>query len=145
MTPRRSTPETGPAPDALDTELDARGLRDPRGYYRELLKKLKAKNAQAYGSAVAYHDERLKGGLESADADVVEEWVEYGRYLAELLTPGRTWSVDPTGLAEPYHRPPAADALILHLPEAPLERGLVLSAPKSLTPPQKATYELLAR
>lgn len=145
MTRKRTSPEAGAEPDPLDVALEARGLRDPRGYYRELLKKLKAKNAQAYGTAVAYHDERLKGGVESADADVVEEWVEYGRYLAELLTPGRTWSVDPTGLAEPYHRPPAADALILHLPEPPQERGLVLCAPKSLTPPQKATYDLLAR
>lgn len=145
MTRKRAVPEASPAPDPLEAALDRRGLRDPRPYYRELLKKLKARNAEGYRAAVAYHEERLARELESADADAVEEWVEYGRYLAELLTPGRTWSVDPSGLAEPYHRPPADGALILHLPEAPHERGLVVSAPKSLTPPQKATYDLLAR
>lgn len=142
---KRAVPEASPTPDPLEAALDDRGLRDPRGYYRELLKKLKARDAEGYRAAVAYHEERLAGGLASADADAVEEWVEYGRYLAELLTPGRTWSVDPSGLAEPYHRPPAADALILHVPEAPHERGVILSAPKNLTPPQKATYDLLAR
>jgi hypothetical protein len=145
MTPQDRSPTESGAPDPLERALDARGLRDPRGYYRELLKKLKAKDSQAYGSAVAYHDERLRAGLDREDVDAVEEWVEYGRYLANLLAPGRTWSVDPTGLAEPYCAPPAADALVLHLPDAAGERGLVLSAPKSLTPPQKATYDLLAR
>lgn len=145
MTPKRRSPTEGGAPDPLERALDARGLRDPRAYYRELLKKLKVKDSEAYGTAVAYHEERLREGLDREDVDAVEEWVEYGRYLAELLAPGRTWSVDPTGLAEPYRRPAAADSLILHLPDRAGDRGLVLSAPKSLTPPQKATYDLLAR
>lgn len=145
MTPKRKSPSEEAAPDPLERALDERGLRDPRVYYRELLKRLKAKDSRAYGTAVAYHDGRLRESLAREDVDAVEEWVEYGRYLAELVAPGRTWSVDPTGLAEPYRGPPAAVALILHLPDAAGERGLVLSAPNSLTPPQKATYDLLAR
>lgn len=144
MAPERRPPEAAAAPDPLEPALAERGLRDPRAYYREILKRLKAKDGEAYRAAVAYHDERLKAAM-ADDVDPVEEWLEYGRYLAELLAPGRTWTVDGTGLAEPYRRPPPRGALVLHLPEGAGERGLVLSAPRRLTAPQRAAFDLLAR
>lgn len=132
------------APDRLAAALDELALRDPRPTYRALLKRLKAKNSAAYQAAFAYHEERLKTPA-AAGSELVEDWIEYGRYIAELCAPGRTVLIDPTGLAEPYRRPIPPGRLILHLPEGGAEPGVVLLAPESPTPPQRAACDLLAR
>lgn len=132
-------------PDPLEAAFAERALRDPRDGYRRMLRELKAKDAAAYRAAVTYHDEKLKPRLGGADADPIEEWVEYGRYIAELLAPGRTFTIDPTGRADPYRRPPPPDALVLHIPDPAGACGRVLCAPVEPSAPQQATCELLAR
>ncbi|MBI4513587.1 MAG: hypothetical protein HY702_05695 [Gemmatimonadetes bacterium] len=142
---RSSQGNSAPAPDPLEAALDELALRDPRPTYRGLLKKLKARNAAAYEAAVAYHEEKLKRQAVAAAGELVEEWIEYGRYIAELCAPGRTVLIDPTGLAEPYRRPIPPQRLVLHLPEGGAEPGVILLAPESPTPPQRAACDLLAR
>ncbi len=75
----------------------------------------------------------------------MEEWIEYGRYLADLLSPGRTLAIDPTGLSEPYRRPPPRGALILHLPDLAGLPGRVLCSPATPSAPQRAACDLLTR
>jgi hypothetical protein len=128
-------------PDPLAQAFAERGLEDPRPLYRGMLKQVRVRDPQAYEAAVAYHEERLRGLAPGPDA--VDEWVEYGRYLADLLAPGRAFTVDPTGRAEPYRRTAEPGALVLHVPDRTADPARVLCAPLRPTAPQRATCALL--
>jgi hypothetical protein len=73
----------------------------------------------------------------------VQEWLEYGRFLAGLTTAGDTVQIDATGKATPYSKPVAEDALVLHLPSARSAAALPVGLPPKLSPAQRATYDLL--
>jgi hypothetical protein len=125
--------------------LEQAGARDPREFYRKQLVALKAKDAGAFRRAAAYFEEELIPAVARDDTDPLAEWVEYGRMMAALATPGRTVQIDATGRATDYVRPVPSDALVLHLPERTTEPALVVSLPASLSPAQRAHYDLLVR
>lgn len=130
------------ADQALEAALAAAGARDPREFYRERLRQLKQANPAAYASAVAYYKDILIPDVASGARDAVEAWTEYGRRLADALAPGRTISIDGTGLAHEYQGP-ERERLVLHLPDEKGGRALLVGLPASLTPAQRATYAVL--
>jgi hypothetical protein len=130
------------ADKALEAALAEAGARDPREFYRERLKELKRANPEEYESAVAYYRDTLIPKVAVGNGDPLDEWTEYGRRLASALAPGRTVSVDGTGLAHEY-RAPAGDRLVLHLPDENGARALLVGLPASLSTAQRATYNVL--
>ncbi len=127
----------------FEDALAASGARDPREYYRERLRELKAESPHAYERAVDYFDRVLVADVASGDVDPVQAWLAYGRELAELTAPGTTVEVDPSGKRHPHSAPTAPDRLVLHLPDQRNRRAILVGLPPELTPPQRATYDLL--
>jgi hypothetical protein len=125
--------------------LEAAGARDPRTFYRAQLVELKAADANAYRRALAYFEQTLIPAVARDDSDAMAEWLEYGRVLATLTTPGRTVQIDPGGRAADYARPVPADALVLHLPDRTAAKAIVVGIPTTLSPAQRASYELLVK
>lgn len=125
----------------LEDSLERTGARDPREFYRERLRALKESNPEAYRAAVEYYRETLIPKVASEEGDPLDAWTEYGRTLAETVAPGRTVTIDETGLARPYE--PHGDRLILHLPDDRGTRALLVALPLDLTPAQRATYDVL--
>jgi len=130
------------ADQALEAALAAAGARDPREFYRERLRQLKQASPAAYASAVTYYRDTLIPDVASGARGAVEAWTEYGRRLADALAPGRTISIDGTGLAHEYQGP-ERERLVLHLPDEKGERALLVGLPASLTPAQRAAYAVL--
>jgi hypothetical protein len=126
----------------LEEALSRQGARDPREFYRDRLRELKTTNAQGYERAVSYYRDTLIPGIASGEVDPLAAWTEYGRRLAESMAPGRTVSIDATGLARPYEAPASRDELILHLPER-AGRAIVVGLPTELTSAQRAAYDVL--
>jgi hypothetical protein len=137
----------------LRTEADRRfeetlartGARDPREYYREQLRELRESDAEGYRRAVEYFETRLVPAVASPEGDSILEWMEYGRLLARLRTPGEAVRIDATGRSTPYVPPADPDDLVLHLPTSARERAMPIGLPPRLTPPQRAAYELLVQ
>lgn len=130
--------------DALfEQAVRARGARDPRDFFRERLRELKARDAEAYRRAVARYEEELIPSIASGEAEPLAAWQEYGRFLAELTAPGRTVEIDPAGRARDYDPPAPDDRLVLHLPDSRKLKALLVALPPALSPAQKATYDLL--
>lgn len=130
------------ADKALEAALAEAGARDPREFYRERLRELKRANPSEYESAVAYYRDTLIPEVAGGGTDPLDAWTEYGRRLATALTPGRTISVDGTGLAHEYGEP-KRDRLVLHLPAENGARALLVALPSSLSTAQRATYDVL--
>ena len=127
----------------LEAALAASGARDPREFYRERLRELKAQDRSAYEEAVGYYRDTLVPSV-ARGADPLPAWTEYGRRLAALGVPGRTVMVDATGAAAPYEAPAPTDRLILHLPDGTRGRAVVVALPAELSRAQRATFDLLA-
>ena len=126
----------------FERALAARGARDPREFYRDRMRELRERDPAAFKKAVEYFETTLIPAV-AQEGDPVDEWLEYGRFLASLLQPGNTVQIDPTGKAVPYARPAPADHLILHLPTSTREPALAVGIPAQLSSPQRATYDLL--
>ncbi|MGH7458426.1 MAG: hypothetical protein ACREKN_04980 [Longimicrobiaceae bacterium] len=133
------------AENRLERALGESGGRDPRDYYRELLKDLKQKDPGAYHEACAYYRDRLTPAVARDDSDPLGEWLEYGRRLAGLLAPGRTVLIDRDGRAANYTATPPRDRMVLHLPEQAGEPALLVGLPPEPSPAQLATYRLLVK
>ena len=127
----------------LETAVEETGARDPREFYRKVLRDLKGRDEAAYREGVRYYKERLVPAVADEASDPLAEWTEYGRTLAELTAEGRTLAVDPTGRAEPYEPPPARDRLVLHLPDDRGGRAILVGLPPDLSAAQRATYDWL--
>ena len=127
----------------LEAALEEAGARDPREFYRERLRELKQANPEGYAAAVAYYRDTLIPEVASGEGDPLAAWTEYGRRLAEAVSPGRTVSVDGTGRARPYEAPAPRDRLVLHLPDAKGGRAVLVGLPGELTPAQRASYDVL--
>ncbi|NIU79160.1 MAG: hypothetical protein GWN71_38100, partial [Gammaproteobacteria bacterium] len=84
-------------------------------YYRERLRALKADDPDAYRRAVEYYTDNLIPTVAAGEEDALDAWREYGRFIAELTSPGRTVEVDPSGRAHPYDPPTAGDRMVLHV------------------------------
>ncbi|HEU4562922.1 MAG TPA: hypothetical protein VFS20_34140 [Longimicrobium sp.] len=125
--------------------LQETGARDPRDFYRKQLVALKAADANAYRRALAYYDQELIPAVAREDSDALGEWLEYGRFLATLTGPGRAVQIDGEGRARDYARPVPADALVLHLPERTTAPAVIVGLPATLTPAQRASYDLLVK
>jgi hypothetical protein len=79
------------------------------------------------------------------DSDPLGEWLEYGRFLATLTGPGRAVQIDAEGRATDYARPVPPDVLVLHLPERTTAPAVIVGIPATLTPAQRAAYDLLVK
>jgi hypothetical protein len=141
--PAMSEDHTAEADGRLQEVLASSGARDPREFYRDRLRELKSADASAYVAAVAYYEDRLIPGIATTTVDPLVAWAEYGCMLAESLAPGRAVSVDATGCAHPYESPASRDQLVLHLPQNQGVRALPVSLPATLSPAQRATYDVL--
>jgi hypothetical protein len=141
--PAMSEDQTAEADRRLQEVLEASGARDPREFYRDRLRELKSADASAYSEAVAYYKDRLIPEVAAGSVDPLVGWAEYGRMLAEALAPGRTVSIDTTGIADPYEPPAPPDRLVLHIPQNPGVRALLVSLPATLSAAQRATYDVL--
>lgn len=129
----------------FEQALRETGARDPRDFYRERLRELKEADPGAFRRALAYYEERLTPAVAAEGSDPLAEWLEYGRFLAELAAPGKTVQVDPTGRSRGYAPPVPRDHLVLHLPASPGGRALVVGLPHELSPAQRATFGLLVK
>lgn len=121
------------------------GARDPRPFYREQLKELKALDPDAFAQGAAYYQSTLIPHVAEEGSDPLGEWLEYGRFLAALRCQGETVQIDPSGLSRPYKRPVPADHLVLHLPSSARDPGLPVGLPQELSSAQRAAFELLVR
>jgi hypothetical protein len=135
-----SDEQTQAADRALEAAMAETGARDPREFYRERLKELKQADAAGYERAVAYYRDTLIPEVASGSRPALDAWTEYGRILAETLSPGRTVSIDASGRSHPYEGPDLT-RLVLHLPEK--GRALLVGLPPALSPAQRATFDVL--
>lgn len=135
--------QTRKAERRLEEALDETGARDPRDFYRRQLLRLKETDASAYERAVEAYRGTLIPSIADGDAEPLVAWTEYGRTVAELIAPGRTVSIDPTGRSEPYASPPPSDALVLHLPSRTSDGAELVALPPELSAAQRATYDWL--
>ena len=133
------------ADERFERALQQTGARDPRTVFRDMLRDLKAADAEGFRRALRYFDETLVPTVADEGSDPLAEWLEYGRVLASLTTAGRTVQIDPGGRARSYARPVPGDALVLHLPENAARPALVLGLPPKLSPHQRASYDLLVK
>jgi hypothetical protein len=129
---------------ALEAALAAGAeIRDPRPYFRPVLKHLREADPQAFSRAIAHFENELVPSL-AAGADAVRGWLDYGLLLATAVGPGRLMEVDATGRARPVDDALAARGLVLHIPDSEASPVLVLRHPSTGSPAQDATVELLA-
>jgi hypothetical protein len=120
-------------------------VRDPRPFYRPVLKHLRETDPEGFGRALGYYESTLVPEV-AGGADPLACWLEYGRLLADALGPGETVAVDATGRARPVGEEElgVSPGLLLHLPSAGSAPVLVLRYPVPSSPHQDAAVELLA-
>ncbi len=121
------------------------GARDPRAFYREQLRLLKAEDPAAFREAVDYYERTLLPEVAREGSDPIAAWLEYGRFLASRRAPGETVAIDPTGRSRPYAPPVPLDHLVLHLPTSTRLAALAVGLPPELSDAQRATYDLLVK
>ena len=121
------------------------GARDPRDFYRQRLRELRERDEAAFRRALHYYETRLLPAVAAEGSDPLAEWLEYGRVLAQLSRDGRTVQIDPTGKAHPYAPPVPMDHLVLHLPTSVRGPALAVGLPPTLSPAQRAAFELLVK
>lgn len=129
----------------FERALEESGARDPRDFYRDRLRDLRARDEEAFLRAVEHYEQKLLPAVAEETSDPLVEWLEYGRLLAELTSPGKTVQIDPSGRAVAYEPPVPHDHLVLHLPDSSRERAVPVGLPASLSPAQSATYQLLVK
>jgi hypothetical protein len=139
--PEETTRET--ADRRFEEALTTTGARDPRDFYRARLRELRARDDRAFRRALEHFEQVLTPAVARADSDPLAEWLDYGCLLAELMEPGSAVRIDPTGRSRPYRRPVPIEDLVLHLPTSGRERALAVGIPPTLSPAQRATYDLL--
>lgn len=130
------------ADERLESVLPTAGLRDPRPFYRPVLKYLREHDPAAFTRALDHFESALVPTLADG-ADPLQGWLEYGLLLAEAVAPGRTLEVDATGRARPAGDPASWTGLVLYLPDDPDAPALLLRCPAPGSPAQDATVELL--
>lgn len=133
------------ADERLEEALAASGARDPREFYRDMLRQLKSESEPSYRKAVAYYDDVLVPDVASGRAEPLRAWRSYGRTLAELTAPGTTVDVDPSGMSRPHGQGDDATELVLHIPDARNRRAILVGLPVDLSPAQRATFDFLVR
>ena len=123
--------------------LEASGGRDPREFYRQRLRDLKASDPPGFRQGAAYYQDRLIPEIAEGEIDPLVGWLEYGRFLAEIVEEGTTVVVDESGRSHPYEPNEGARFLVLHIPSDSRKRAILVGLPPKLSAPQKATFDLL--
>ena len=127
----------------LEEALARAGLQDPRGFYREWLRALRARDAAAFDEARRHYEETLLPRVAEEGTDAIEEWLDYGRRLAEMSGPGDLVEIDADGRSRVAATPATRDRLILYLPTLPREPARILNLPIRLSAAQRANIDLL--
>lgn len=127
----------------LEDALSRSTLRDPREFYRAGLRHLRERDPAAFERCREHYERVLLPRVAKGSSDPIAEWITYGLRLAEESGAGRIVAVNPRGRALPFDESRRENYLILHIPEDPRTPVLVIAMPRDLTPPQRATYELL--
>lgn len=127
----------------LEEALARAGLQDPRGFYREWLRALRDQDGEAFDEARRYYEETLLPRVAEEGTDPIEEWLDYGRRLAEMSGPGELVEIDEEGRARVAATPATRDRLILYLPASPREPGRIINLPVRLSAAQRANVDLL--
>ena len=127
-----------------DSSLAGAGLEDPRPALREFLRRLRAQDAEGFAEATDRYERVLVPAAAAEDNDPLVAWIEYACWLSHRLARGRDVSIDVTGRASPASGEPEPDMLLVHLPDEPTTRAMVLLAPLELSEPQRETIRLLA-
>ena len=127
----------------LNAALAESGAVDPRPRYRLLLSELKKQDSSAYERAVARFRDALIPSIARQEVDPLTGWLEFGRYLAEALAPGRVLAFDEEGRSSPVMGPASSKDLILHVPSDPRTRAILVGEPAQPTRAQRATVDLL--
>jgi hypothetical protein len=124
--------------------LETTGARDPREFYRRLLRELKERDEAAYQALVARYEAEVLAPVGGGEADPLEAWLAFGVTLANAVGgPGRTVVIDAVGRARELAGTPGWEALVLHLPQARGSKALPVGLPPELSPSQKAAVDLL--
>lgn len=126
----------------LEAALDGATQRDPRPYYRHVLRYLKERDPEAFQRSYRYFESELVPRV-AGEADPLDAWLEYGRTLARELGEGRTVELDSSGRARTVHDLGKAQGLVLHIPDAPDAPVLVIRCPGDPSAAQTAAHELL--
>ena len=125
--------------------LDETGARDPRDFYRGLLKEMKGRDEEAFEEAVRRWKAQVIEPLARGEGNPLERWLAYGLELARTLHPGRTMRIGEDGRAAPLDAAPDWRWLILQLPERKGERAIPVSIPPEPTTAQQSTLDLLVQ
>lgn len=125
----------------MEEALPDRGLRDPRPFYRPVLKHLREHDPDAFARALTHFESVLIPAL-AEGADPIQGWMDYGLLLAEAVGRGRLLEIDDVGRARPGGGATVA-GLLMYLPDDPSTPALLLRYPTASSPAQDATVELL--
>ena len=127
--------------NAYAEALAAHGIEDVQPRYRRLLVELKARDAAAYERAVARYRSEVEGAASGSEALAV--WLSYGAWLASRIAPGRLVAISTEGLATPAPDSAPSGPMLIHLPDAPKRKALVVAMPVDPSEAQRATADLL--
>jgi hypothetical protein len=142
--PLASTPQD-PAERRFEARLAETGARDPREFYREVLRSLRDTDPDAYREMVERYQSEVVEVLAHTDQDPLLTWLEFGRALADRAAPGTLMLVDGTGRATPAPEVISHGDLLLQVPEDRRTRALPVAIPPEPTPAQRATLDLLVK
>ena len=137
-----SDPQRTRAETRTDDAVAASGFEDPRIALRRRLKHLKDNQPTAFAKALEYYEQDLVPRIADG-GDPLAEWLDYGRQLGDLTSPGRTMSVDASGRARPIRSGLEDQTLVLHIPHDTAADVLPLAVPRELSAAQQATLDLL--
>lgn len=107
------------------------------------MRALRDQDGEAFDEARRYYEETLLPRVAEEGTDPIEEWLDYGRRLAEMSGPGELVEIDEEGRARVAATPATRDRLILYLPASPREPGRIINLPVRLSAAQRANVDLL--
>jgi hypothetical protein len=133
------------ADELFERRVRETGARDPREFYRRLLKDLRGRDEAGYREMAARYEAEVVQPVASGERDPLEAWLSYGRALAERALPGTLVRVDATGRSSPAPGTLSWRDLLLQLPDERRSRAVPVGIPPEPSPAQRATLELLVR
>lgn len=126
-------------------ELSARRVGDVRPACRQLLKRLRVAEPDAYEAGVRRYEDELIPAIATGTVNPLDGWLAYGRWLADQLYDGRLVSVDETGRSADLDSELPAGAMAIYLAPRDDEPAVLLAAPAAPSEHQAATRDLLCR
>lgn len=126
-------------------QLGETGSRDPREFYRQLLRELKDADAEAYEEMVNRYRSGVAEPIEKGADNPLALWLSFGIEVANRLHPGRTMVIGEDGRGRSFEPPPDHRQLLLHLPDDARTRAIPVGIPPEPTPAQSATLDLLVQ